>query len=421
MKKRCSVFILLLVGYISYGQGKAQRVLFVGNSYVSVNNLPQMVANIAASMNDTLIFDSNAPGGFTLKNHSSNAATLTKISNGSWDFVVLQEQSQYPSFPLGQVQSEVFPYARLLDSLIHLQNPCAETMFYMTWGRKNGDANNCAFWPPVCTYQGMDSLLNLRYRIMAQDNHATISPVGAVWNYIRKNFPNIELYQSDESHPSVAGTYAAACCFYTSIFRKDPMAIPFNPSLSAIDAENIKSTVKKIVFDDLREWHIGEYDPVADFSFSIIEGNTVSFVNNSSNASEYLWDFGDGTYTDLFDPVHQFSSPGTYRVNLVVSRCSKSDTVSAIVNIASSAILTGYIILEISVYPNPTSTTLHIKGALGSGLSYRIFSSSGRMVASGSLNLPESGIHIDDLLSGFYIIQLYDGRGTNCFARFVKI
>lgn len=72
----------------------------------------------------------------------------------------------------------------------------------------------------MCTYAGMDSLLHLRYMMMAEDNHAVVSPVGAVWNYIRANFPLIELYSPDESHPSVAGSYAAACCFYTSIFRK---------------------------------------------------------------------------------------------------------------------------------------------------------------------------------------------------------
>lgn len=148
----------------------------------------------------------------------------------------------------------------------------------MTWGRKNGDASNCASWPPVCTYSGMDSLLNLRYRMMADSNNAIVSPVGAVWKYIRQNFPLIDLYQSDESHPSVAGTYAAACSFYTALFRKDPTAITFNSTLSTTDAANIRTAAKLIVYDSLMNWHIGAYDPLANFTYSISNGNQVSFT-----------------------------------------------------------------------------------------------------------------------------------------------
>lgn len=249
-----SLFICSIVN----GQGLTKRTLFLGNSYVYVNDLPQMVADAAISTGDTFIFDSNSPGSYTLQGHSTNATSLAKIGVGNWDYVILQEQSQRPSLPIGQVATDVFPYAHVLDSIINAENPCAETVFYMTWGRKYGDASNCASWPPVCTYAGMDSLLNLRYRMMADSNDAIVSPVGAVWNYIIQNFPLIELYQVDESHPSVAGTYAAACSFYSVLFRKDPTLIAFNSSLSATDAANIRAAAKLIVYDNLMNWHVGE-------------------------------------------------------------------------------------------------------------------------------------------------------------------
>ena len=204
------LFFVLVLYSSAIAQSNIKRALFLGNSYTYVNNLPQMVADVASSTGDSLIFDSNTPGGYTLEGHSTNATSLAKIAMGNWDYVVLQEQSQRPSFPINQVITDVFPYARFLDSVINAQNICAETAFYMTWGRKNGDASNCAVWPPVCTYSGMDSLLRLRYMMMADSNDAIVSPVGAVWNFIRQNYPLIELYQADESHPSVAGSYAAA-------------------------------------------------------------------------------------------------------------------------------------------------------------------------------------------------------------------
>jgi hypothetical protein len=145
------VFLLLfIVSGKSFAQN-TKRVLFLGNSYTSVNNLPLLVKNIALSTNDTLIIDSNTPGGYTLQLHTTNTTSQSKLMAGNWDFVVLQEQSQLPSFPDDQVAVEVFPYAKYLDSVINQYSPCAETVFYRTWGRKVGDASNCGSWPPVCT------------------------------------------------------------------------------------------------------------------------------------------------------------------------------------------------------------------------------------------------------------------------------
>ena len=285
------MFLLLSISQV---QSQTKRVLFIGNSYTSVNNLPQTIASVASSVGDNLIFDSNTPGGYRFLDHSTNPTTLQKIGIGNWDYVVLQEQSQYPSFPEWQVEQDVYPYAQSLNNAILNANPCTETIFYMTWGRKNGDAQNCPNLPEVCTYLGMDNLLNARYRTMAQDNNAILSPVGAVWRYIRQNFPTIELYQADESHPSVAGTYAAACAFYTVIYRKDPTLITFNSTLSASVAQNIKNATKLVVYNNLAEWHVGTYDPVAQFNFTV-SGEQVYFNNTSLMASAYNWDFGDGS------------------------------------------------------------------------------------------------------------------------------
>lgn len=44
---------------------------------------------------------------------------------------------------------------------------------------------------------------------------------------------------------------------------------------------------------------------------------TVQFDNFSSNASSYYWDFGDGTFSTLENPIHQYNSLGLYSVSLV--------------------------------------------------------------------------------------------------------
>ena len=250
MKRILVSFCLLWVILFSYAD--QYRVLFIGNSYTEVNNLPQLISNCASSAGDTLVFASHTPGGCTFQQHLSGALPL--IRQGGWDYVVLQEQSQLPSFPYSQFMAESYPYAKALCDSIRAYNPNAKIVFYMTWGRKNGDQQNCPYYPPLCTYEGMDSLLFARYMMMAEDNQAIVSPVGYVWHYIRDQYPDIELYQSDESHPSLAGSYTAACTFYATMFQKNPMNIQTNETLPAEQAEFIRSVATELVYDSLDRW-----------------------------------------------------------------------------------------------------------------------------------------------------------------------
>jgi hypothetical protein len=358
MKKLFTLFVFLFT--LSAIAQTTRRVLFLGNSYTYVNNLPQMLADLANSVGDNVIFDGNTIGGYTFQNHSTDATSLAKIAAGNWDFVVLQEQSQLPSLPINQVKLGVFPYARFLDSLINVKNPCAETIFYMTWGRKNGDASNCAGWPPVCSYRGMDSLLNLRYRMMADSNHAILSPVGAVWNYIRQNFPLTDLYQADESHPSLAGTYAAACCFYATVFRKDPTLITNDYGLPATDAANIRQAAKTIVYNNLLNWHIGQYDPVANFSFAPPVANSLAFTNLSVNADTYSWDFGDGATSTVTNPTHVYPSNGNFSVTLTAKHCTYTDTKIIPLTVSTIDGVQNNTQEKIFCYPNPVADQLLI-------------------------------------------------------------
>ena len=102
---------------------KTVRVLFIGNSLTSVNNLPAMVAAIAKSQGVEVIHDAHAPGGTRLRDHAANEKLLGKLRKGSWDFVVLQEQSELPSFGAAQVSSEVLPYAARLAEESKSANP----------------------------------------------------------------------------------------------------------------------------------------------------------------------------------------------------------------------------------------------------------------------------------------------------------
>ncbi len=397
-----TIIIFLFAVNVAIAQSQIKKVLFIGNSYIYVNDLPALLAATAQSTGDSVIYDNNCIGGYTLQLHSTNATTLQKINQGDFDFVVLQEQSQLPSFPISQVQSSVYPYATTLDSLINVANPCTETVFYMTWGRKNGDASNCPNWPPVCTYSGMDSLLRLRYMQMADNNYAIISPVGAVWRNIRNNYPNIELYNADESHPSLAGSYAAACTFYSVLFRKDPSQISFISTLDSTDASNIRNAAKLVAFDSLSFWNVGKYDASADFNYST-NNLIASFTNLSTNYDSLTWNFGDGSISNSTNPIHNYLQSGNYQITLYAYKCGLKDTITQTISITQVGISGNDTSIDFEAYLN-TEGTITIKGASNLIKEISVLTSDGKLIYQSNVITDKINIGIQP--NGFYILNL---------------
>ncbi len=296
------------------------RVCFLGNSYTAVNNLPSLIQQCAASVGKVVVSSSNTPGGYTFAQHSTNTSSIGLLQQGNWDYVVLQEQSQTPSFPIGQVESQCFPYAAQLNDTIEKYSRCGETVFYQTWGRQNGDAGNCPNWPPVCTYEGMDSLLRLRYQMMADDNHAVVSPVGACWRYIRENYPNNNLYSSDGSHPSLFGSYVGALCFYAVFYNESPDLITFTAGLTAEEVAIAKEAVNTIVVGDWQEWNIGEYDFAVSALLDTVDFSIV-VESDGVNCDSIYWYVGDGTVYDVPSFTHTYDQPGLYGITMVAYQC----------------------------------------------------------------------------------------------------
>ena len=78
---------------------------------------------------------------------------------------------------------------------------------------------------------------------------------------------------------------------------------------------------------------VGEPDPIiAEFSNDedtvyLNANTTVYFTNSSANASDYYWDFGDGSTSTEESPSHEYTSGGTYSVSMIASEGICSDTI----------------------------------------------------------------------------------------------
>lgn len=81
----------------------------------------------------------------------------------------------------------------------------------------------------------------------------------------------------------------------------------------------------------------------AIFSFTASE-NIVTFQNASSNADEYLWDFGDGQTSTEESPVHTYESAGTYEVTLTASNTDSENSKSEMVTTQNGGALASKIV-----------------------------------------------------------------------------
>ena len=322
MKLIASIFFVLVV-HLSWTQDSIS-VLFIGNSYLSVNNLPQMVQDLTESLGDHMLMDSKMNGGFTFQSHAYDATTYTKIHAKPWNFVVLQGQSQEPSFPYDQVNQQSLPYAEQISDSVYASNGCSQVNYYMTWGRQVGDPQ----WDSINTFDKMNSRLRNAYLRIADSTNASVSPVGVAWKYVRDNYPAINLYAGDGSHPSLEGSYLAACTFYSSLFQKSSVGASYTAGLNPQICAILQQVASSVVLDSIPTWKLVHHDSLFNASFVAgVNQYDVLFAATTSSPGNLVWDFGDGSPVGFGqNPAHTYVA-GTYTVTLFASGACGMDTV----------------------------------------------------------------------------------------------
>lgn len=193
------------------------RVLFLGNSYTFVNNLPGVFEKVAASLGHPVYTDLVAPGGARLADHSVSDDVRQRIRTGHWTHVVLQEQSLFPAVEASR-QREMYPAVRALVAEIRAAN--AQPVLLATWGRPHGYPEG-----GFADYATMQAEITRGYRTIAQEQQSVLVPVGDAWAAVTAAHPDIPLWQPDGSHPSVQGTFLAANVLAATLFRAVPRGL----------------------------------------------------------------------------------------------------------------------------------------------------------------------------------------------------
>ena len=137
-----------------------------------------------------------------------------------YDTAIMMDCSQCPVHP--QLQGAFHDTARK-----HSQTLVAagvRPVLFMSWAYKD---------KPEMTAQLAD-----QYTLAGNANDALVIPAGLAFAKAIAKDAGIELYATDKRHPSLAGTYLAACTVYATLYRKSPVGLTYtaglNPELATL-------------------------------------------------------------------------------------------------------------------------------------------------------------------------------------------
>ena len=181
------------------------NILYIGNSFTARNDLPGLIAQLGASRGKEIEHRLISAGGASLRRHWNAAEARKAITNGHYDYVVLQEQSTLPVKNAARMHESV----RLFDA--EIKKAGAKTVLYMTWARRHSP-------------QAQEAISEA-YTSIGRELGAIVVPVGLAWRDFLAKHDEPVLHDRDQSHPTLARSYLAACVFVAVLLKENPVGI----------------------------------------------------------------------------------------------------------------------------------------------------------------------------------------------------
>ena len=148
-----------------------------------------------------------------------------------WDVVVMQGHSLGP---ISEATVEPFR-AAAREYSGYIRNHGARPVFFMTWA-----------------YTGkseMTARLDAAYSGIGRELNAQVVPVGLAFATVTEQRPDIALRINDGRHPTLAGTYLAACTFYAALHNESPSGLVYTAGLDEKEAAYLQRVAWKTVID----------------------------------------------------------------------------------------------------------------------------------------------------------------------------
>lgn len=171
-------------------------------------------------------FKPNAIGSYTFT--PDNAVVFNKIDR-LFDLAMMMDCSQCPIHP--QLSGVFTEHAKKYADIARKNG--AKPIYFMSWAYAD---------KPEMTNQLAEAYIKA-----ANDNEGFVIPAGLAFARATAQRPDINLYEPDKRHPSLAGTYLAACTVYAAIFKKSPVGLPYDAGLGADKAKFLQEMAEATV------------------------------------------------------------------------------------------------------------------------------------------------------------------------------
>ncbi len=228
--------------------------MFIGNSFFYYNNgLPRHVTLLARAADPEHKTEYRATmvsiGGSNLQWHDvesyfrPNAIGSYRFDDNNnivpvkrdklYDAAVLMDCSQCPIHP--QLKAVFTEYAKKDAAIVRSHG--ATPIFFMSWAYAD---------KPEMTAQLAEA-----YTATGNANNALVIPAGLAFARARAKQPELNLYAPDKRHPSLAGTYLAACTTFAALTGRSPVG---NPYRAGIDEPTAKF-LQEVAWETVQEYY----------------------------------------------------------------------------------------------------------------------------------------------------------------------
>ena len=195
-----------------------KKILFIGNSLIFWNDgIDYHMAQLAGSANPPLAVEAESSTKMMMPLQRLWKFAKDEIENGDYDIVILQEDMQTSSsFKESKTADSFHEYARKFDALI--KESGAKTVFFMAWPFEDGGEVPITF-----------EEIAQAHRDIAAELGADVAPVALAIQRSMEERPDLDVFDSDQIHPSIYATYLAANVVYATIFGKSPEGLTYLP------------------------------------------------------------------------------------------------------------------------------------------------------------------------------------------------
>lgn len=189
------------------------KIGWLGNSFTFVNAADFILKELAFCEGHYLDLRVGTYPGARFRSHLSFTKSLDYITEGGYDYVILQDQSTQAARYGRDKQKDVMDYTKTLGDVIKYFTPDVKLIYEKTWAFSQDNFGSFG------SYEAFDSCATAGAGELAAKIGATVSPIADAFALVRAERPDIVVYSTDDHHPANYGAYLKACVNYLTIFK----------------------------------------------------------------------------------------------------------------------------------------------------------------------------------------------------------